>query len=104
VIIFNTLVQGCRSLIRGLALGSHPDLVIEGTPKEVKAAEDKAIKQYLSENDRSMVTDEVAVAWTEIIDAFTDYWVSVLAGTEGAAGELRAEYVFPHGLGWAWPP
>jgi DGQHR domain-containing protein len=100
VITLNTLVQGSRSLIRGLALRSHPDLVVEGTRQEIKAAEDEAIKLYLSENDRSMVADEVAVAWTEIIGAFADYWESVLAGTDGAAGELRAEYVFPHGLGW----
>jgi DNA sulfur modification protein DndB len=100
VITLNTLVQGCHSLIRGLALNTCPEKAIDGSPKEVREARDEAVQRYLSDNDGDAAATEVAIAWQQIIDAFAPYWESVLAGDEGAAGKLRQEYVFPHGLGW----
>jgi DGQHR domain-containing protein len=102
VITLNTLVQGSTSLIRGLALSSHPELVApEGSARQqVKAAENKAVKQYLADKNQTEVINEVASAWDSIIAPFSHYWNSVTSGEERAAGKLRDEYLFPHGLGW----
>jgi len=102
VITLNTLVQGSTVLICGLALRFHPEMAApeDSTRQQVKAAEDQAVKEYLAEKDRAQVANEVASAWESIITPFSDYWDSVMAGDEGAAGKLRELYVFPHGLGW----
>jgi DGQHR domain-containing protein len=102
VVTLNTLVQGSTTLIRGLALSSHPELAApEGsTRRQVKDAEEEVVKQYLAERDQEEVTDEVASAWESIIKPFSDLWEPVMAGEEHAAGKLRDQYLFPHGLGW----
>jgi DGQHR domain-containing protein len=100
VITLNTLVQGTRSLIEGLATRSYPESVIQGTPQQVKAAREAAVKKYTAKQNRAAAADEVILAWDTIIDAFSNYWATIEENADGAAGKLRQEYLFPHGLGW----
>ncbi len=90
VIALNTLVQGTKSIVRGLVKAANPDAP--------GSQYDRLQAGFLS--DRENAAQAVAAVWSSIVDAFADKWDRVLAGEEGAAGELREEYLFPHGLGW----
>jgi hypothetical protein len=62
------------------------------------AAVDVPVEEYVA--DTGTAETEVSDVWETIVDAFSSYWQPVLADEPGAAGQLREEYVFPHGLGW----
>lgn len=82
VITLNTLVVGTEDIAKALAeVGNYGDL-----------------KEYVA--DTGTAITEITQVWEGIVDAFSDYWQRVLTDEPGAAGELREEYVFPHGLGW----
>ncbi|HTA98146.1 MAG TPA: DNA sulfur modification protein DndB [Solirubrobacteraceae bacterium] len=61
-------------------------------------AGEAAVDDYLAKTE--VATGQVGAVWGVIIDAFASYWHDVLTNEPGAAGELREEYLFPHGLGW----
>ena len=82
VITLNTLVQGTRLLAIGLKTFQENGVTVE---------------DFLRDHDN---VQAVAEAFQAIVDAFGDYWKVVLDGEPGAAGHLREEYLFPHGLGW----
>ena len=80
VITLNTLVKGTGFIVAGLA-------------------KDAGTSDYDYLANTATAKTEIAGVWQEIIDVFEDKWDQVLDGTI-TAGELRATYVFPHGLGW----
>jgi DGQHR domain-containing protein len=80
VITLNTLHEGTKAIAEGLATAA-------GTP----------LDEYIADQD--MAATEIAGVWNEIVDAFSDYWQKVQDGSL-SAGELREQYLFPHGLGW----
>ena len=82
VITLNTLVEGTRAIGKALS--------------EVEDYAD--LKEYVA--DTGTATEEITQVWKAIVDAFADQWEPVLNDEPGAAGELREQYVFPHGLGW----
>jgi DGQHR domain-containing protein len=82
VITLNTLVEGTKVIAEAL--------------RKVEDYED--LKEYVA--DTGTATTEITQVWEAIADAFADQWQAVLMDEPGAAGELRDEYVFPHGLGW----
>lgn len=82
VITLNTLVQGCRDLVEGFA----------GEDKNDQRA-------YLGPKNFDQAVAQVTAAWEDIIEPFSDHWDKVTAD-EITPGELREEYLFPHGLGW----
>lgn len=92
VITLNTLVDSTRDIVRGL-------LISNGTPPETTDKDMEAlVSTYVDGGDGSM--ESVINVWQDIVDAFGDHWAPVIAGEDGAAGELRDAYLFPHGLGW----
>jgi DNA sulfur modification protein DndB len=83
VITMNALVEGTRTLVGGF------------TGKKEPRELDRAVEQDPS------LRDQVIEAWEVIVGAFSDEWDRVLDTEEPyAAGNLRDQYVFPHGLGW----
>jgi DGQHR domain-containing protein len=94
VITLSTLVQGTRSIAKGLVLAEER---IKDPKVDAKAAE-SLISSFLVDEERSGTL--LQEAWSTIVDPFNEYWESVIDETEGAAGALRDTYVFPHGLGW----
>jgi DNA sulfur modification protein DndB len=87
VITLNTLVSGSRSIAAGLAAHVENEAGTDGV----------SVDEYVS--DTEVASQDIAAVWAAIIDAFSDYWGEVLKGTK-TPGEIRAEYLFPHGLGW----
>lgn len=81
VITLNTLVQGSRAIVAGLA-----------------KSEGVSDADYLDNMNKAQA--EVADVWQTIIDAFGPLWGDVLNDVPSAGGQLRENYVFPHGLGW----
>jgi DGQHR domain-containing protein len=81
VVTLNTLVQGVREIVAGLA-----------------QAEDVPVEEYVENLNKAQA--EVADVYQGIIDAFDPMWDDVLADAPNAAGQLREKYLFPHGLGW----
>jgi DGQHR domain-containing protein len=80
VITLNVLVEGTRMLLDAMGHGKARDL-------------------------GEAVAAECAQHWTSIIAPFRRLedgagWTSVLEGVPAAAGALRDQYVFPHGMGW----
>ncbi len=61
-------------------------------------AGETAVDDYLAKTE--VATEQVGAVWEVITDVFASYWHDVLTNEPGAAGELREEYLFPHGLGW----
>lgn len=92
VITMNQLVEGSRNLLLGLA-----ETHAESSTHRREPGRDIAVKRYLeNEGAQGALQD----AWDVVIEAFQENWAAVLDGAPGAAGKLRKEYVFPHGLGW----
>jgi DGQHR domain-containing protein len=81
VISLNTLVSGTKTILEALA-------------KSAGVTYDEYV------DDEDMATVEVAAVWEVIVDAFATYWADVLNDVDGAAGQVREDYVFAHGLGW----
>lgn len=84
VITMNTLVEGTRQLMSGLAM----------------AAEFNSVEEYIEAIGENDAGRQAAGAWEVLINAFQDLWEPVLRDIPNSAGELREAYVFPHGLGW----
>jgi hypothetical protein len=80
VITLNVLVEGTRSLLEGLSRGSGDSSIDPLTVGE------------------SELAWKLFDAWKLIVGAFPQ-WESVING-EVSPGQLREQYVFPHGLGW----
>lgn len=91
VITLNTLVKCSESLAMAFAKA-------EGVESKPDAVEKwlAPVPRHLSEGAVAQVTE----AFTAIVQGFDSYWQDVLDEIEGAAGDLRDSYVFPHGLGW----
>jgi hypothetical protein len=96
VIAVNTLVEGTRALAGGFI---RHNLVVAGEkdPAWVDAAD---VDAGLAGADGKALQAKVLEAWNTIIGAFQQNWKPVLDGTDGAPGQLRDKYVFPHGIGW----
>ena len=88
VITLNTLGEASRRILQALAQ--------QGAGDGGQTAE---VYQEFVRNEQNAVAEAASVFET-IIDCFTDDWERVLAGAERVAGELRDEYLFPHGLAW----
>lgn len=84
VITLNTLVQGSRHIAEALADQAYPD-------------DDTAMTRFV--RDRSAAAREVAAVWDVIVDSFTSEWEPMVDGDK-AAGDIREEFLFAHGLGW----
>jgi DGQHR domain-containing protein len=87
VITLNTLVTGSRSIAAGLAAHAENEDGTRGI----------AVNEYIE--DVEVASEHIGNVWEIIVDAFSDYWGDVLKGTK-TPGELRTQYLFPHGLGW----
>lgn len=87
-ITMNALVEGTRNLLYGL-IGSRE-------PRE----QDLELERMQRAGEP--IASDVVKAWEGVIEPFAaaGFWEPVLVGMDGAAGELREAYVFPHGLGW----
>jgi DNA sulfur modification protein DndB len=96
VITLNTLVQGTRSIIKGLAIQASEMVDDDAKPADI-------LKAYIAQgksDEFKAIALEVSAVWEVIIDSFGTKWDAVHAGEDRAAGKLRDEYLFPHGLGW----
>lgn len=95
VITLNTLHNGTTHIVRALVKRANPDL----DPTKL----DQAVVEYIGvregEVDR-LALQEVASVWEVVVDVFADKWEPVLDGDKEAAGLVREDYLFPHGLGW----
>lgn len=82
VITLGTLVPASRSIAKGLA-----------------EREEISVEQYL--DDRPRAEEEISSAWETIIEAFEPRWEQAVGEQHVTTpGQLREEFVFPHGLGW----
>jgi DGQHR domain-containing protein len=95
VITLNTLAQGTEAILKAIVKETHPD---------VEAADlDAVIRDFVRVHEGSidrLAVQEVSSVWEVIVDVFALQWKRVLDGEHDAAGEIRDEFLFPHGLGW----
>lgn len=95
VITMSGLVEGTKSLLSSHIAERDPGATL---PKSRQKS--SVVERWVSECEEDAFHFAFSM-WSAIIDAFSTHWEPVLAGEHGAAGYLRDQYVFPHGLGWS---
>lgn len=96
VITMSGLVEGTKVLLGAQYLKASETSV----GQKPKGKSNIELERWVADREEEAIVSALAM-WSVIVDAFAEYWAPVVSGDRGAAGQLRDQLVFPHGLGWS---
>lgn len=102
VITLNTIVKANSYIVDGVVIRAA-GLDVEDGEAVSREQKDAARSALLADVDHSL--EQVQPVWETMISVFSEHWDTVIKGEPtgsrlSPAGELREQFLFPHGLGW----